>query len=575
MSNINNPFSYGKPIDEPARFIGRRREIEQVYSRLLSAFESSSIVGERRVGKTSLLKILAHPAVQARYNLDSQKYTFIYQDFLFLDENTTPSRFWQRVLRSMRRSMPAHPQVVGEIELALKSESIDNYALDDLFTLIDDEDFYIVLLLDEFEQVTRNKNFDNDFFGGLRALAIHHNLALITSSRQDLVKLTHSEQLRSSPFFNIFATINLRNFSEQDATDLIDLYLRETGVRFLLSELNIIFAVAGYNPFFLQMACHHLFAAYQQGLDDAARRRYLFDETRREGLSIFQDFWQSSSPSQQILLVVIALRELERKAGKPPEAGKTAVAEDTLADLEKFYSRAGQSIGDLEQRGLVIKNPDTSGYHLFSTEFCEWIADEIVGETADLRAWRDWQKDETLVGVLPIKLQDVLAQVVQGLNPNYRTTLGNWLLEPGTAAAALSLVQTFVSRYEQYKITRPERDAVSTMAVENAPVGDTPKLFALVGRRLDERQRGVFSIPTPPPAAEGAETLDREYRQVQIAGLKRQLIDQTKNLNKLQEQAAVYGSLGNAPLNLQNEIEALETVLEELKEQLAELEQDG
>ena len=37
MSSIN-PFSYGKPVEDPARFIGRRREIEQVYSRLLSAF---------------------------------------------------------------------------------------------------------------------------------------------------------------------------------------------------------------------------------------------------------------------------------------------------------------------------------------------------------------------------------------------------------------------------------------------------------------------------------------------------------------------------------------------------------
>ncbi|MFN8458031.1 MAG: AAA-like domain-containing protein, partial [Anaerolineae bacterium] len=446
MSNITNPFSYGKPIDEPARFIGRRREIEQIYSRLLSAFESSSIIGERRVGKTSLLKILADPVIQARYNLDPQKYTFVYQDFLFLDENTTPSRFWQRVLRNMRRGMSAHPQVVSEIELALKSDSIDNYTLDDLFTLIDDEELYIVLLLDEFEQVTRNKNFDNDFFGGLRALAIHHNLALITSSRQDLVKLTHSEQLRSSPFFNIFATINLRNFSEQDATDLIDLYLRDSGVRFLLSELNVIFAVAGYNPFFLQMACHHLFAAYQQGLDDVTRRRYLLEETRREGLAIFQDFWQSSSASQQILLVVLALRELERRAGKQLDSTQLALSEDTVADLEKFYRRASQSIGDLELRGLVIKNPDTSGYHLFSTEFCEWLADEIVGDTTDLRAWRDWQKDETLVGTLPVKLQDLLAQVVQGLNPNYRGILGNWLLEPGTASAALSLIQTFVTR---------------------------------------------------------------------------------------------------------------------------------
>ncbi len=591
MSNIN-PFSYGKPIDEPARFIGRRREIEQIYSRLLSAFESSSIVGERRSGKTSLLKILQHPEIQTKFGLDPEKYKFVYQDFLFLDESTAPTRFWQRVLKSVRRAIATHDQVVAEIELALKAETIDNYALDDIFALIDEEDLYIVLLLDEFEQVTRNHNFDSDFFGGLRALAIHHHLALITSSRQDLVQLTHSEQIRSSPFFNIFATINQRNFSEQDATELIDKYLSDTGVKFLLSELNVIFAIAGYNPYFLQMACHHLFAAHQQGLDDEARRRYLIEEARREGAVILQDFWQGSTSSQQILLIILALRELERKANKQSMADSSNTAsvetgrgEDTVTDLEHFYGRAGQVIGDLENRGLVVKNLETSGYHLFSTEFSEWIADEIVGETSDLRAWRDWQKDETLVGALPMKLQDMLAQTVSGLNPDYRTTLGNWLLEPKTAMASMALIQTFINRYEHYKETRTERDAASTMAVDHAPVGDTPKgVFALVGQKLDDRQRGVFSIPTKPPTETSEEALDEEIRDVEISGLirdeqisslKRQLFKQTKALNKLLEEAASYGTRGSAPLKLQNDIEELEAAIAELKEQLAELEQEA
>jgi hypothetical protein len=538
-------------------------------------------VGERRTGKTSLLKILAHPDMQKKYGLDPQKYTFIYQDFLFLDESTVPTRFWQRVLKAVRRAVASHEEVVAEIDFALKADTIDNYALDDIFTLVDEEDLYIVLLLDEFEHVTRNKNFDNDFFGGLRALAIHHNLALITSSRQDLVQLTHSDEVRSSPFFNIFATINQRNFTEQDATELIDKYLDSTGVRFLLSELNVIFAIAGYNPYFLQMTCHHLFSAHQQGLDETARRRFLIDEARREVNALFNDIWSSSAPSNHILLTVMALRELERKSGKDTNPGSFNTAfvgatggEDTIADLERFYARASQVIGDLENRGLVIKNPETSGYHLFSTELCEWIADEIVGDTADLRAWRDWQKDDTLVGKLALNVKDMLGQVVDGLNADYSTTLGNWLLERPTQMSALMLMQTFVSRYEQYKETRTERDAASTMAVEHAPVGNTPKLFAMVSQRLDDRQRGVFSIPTKPPVEE-TESLDKEYREMQTSSLKRRLIQETRNLNVMLEEAVTYGNRTSAPLKLQNDIEQIEATIAEIKEQLAELGQEG
>ena len=52
----SNPFTYGNPISEPARFFGREREVGQVFSRLRNdEFESSSLVGDRRIGKTSLL----------------------------------------------------------------------------------------------------------------------------------------------------------------------------------------------------------------------------------------------------------------------------------------------------------------------------------------------------------------------------------------------------------------------------------------------------------------------------------------------------------------------------------------
>ncbi len=555
-----SPFSYGRPIDDPERFIGRRREIEQIYSRLLSACESTSIVGERRTGKTSLLKILAHPDTQIKFGLDPTKYTFIYQDFQFLEDGTVPTRFWQRVLRAIRRALKTHQEVVAEIEFALKAETIDNYTLDDIFTLVDEAGLSVVLLLDEFENVTRNPHFDNDFFGGLRALAIHHNLALITSSRLDLVELTHSESLRSSPFFNIFATINLRSFSEKEASELIDSYLSNSEVRFSSKELNLVFTLAGYHPYLLQMVGHHLLAAHQQGLDDTARSHYVMDQVRREADPLFQDYWHNSSPSQQTLLVVLAMRELEGKG-----------EEDTIKNLEDFYNRTPQVITDLERRTLVIKNPETSACQLFSTELREWIADEIVGDVDDLRAWRTWQTDETLVGVLPLNLQNMLVQVIRGLNPTYRETLGNWLVEPSTAMASLELVETFVTRYEHYKVTRPERETAPAVASTQAPAVNPPKgLFARVSQRLASQSSNA---PAESDNLEQAiESLDKQQRDQMIYSLKRRLIRYSGNLNRLLEEVATYGSRSSAPLKLQNEIEEIETTITKLKKDLDTLE---
>ena len=184
------------------RFFGREHEIEQVFSRLRNfEFESSSIVGERRIGKTSLLNFLMHPEVRLSYGLNSDKYLFIYLDFQMIDKDTTPLRLWQRVLRQMTRSCQ-DTEVKLMLEEMCAMDTIDNFAIADLFDSIDKIGLYIVFLLDEFENVTANQNFDAAFFYGLRALAIHHNLSLITSSRRELIELCHSETIRSSPFFN-------------------------------------------------------------------------------------------------------------------------------------------------------------------------------------------------------------------------------------------------------------------------------------------------------------------------------------------------------------------------------------
>jgi eukaryotic-like serine/threonine-protein kinase len=49
-------------------------------------------VGERRVGKTSLLNYLVHPDVRVAHGLDPDKYIFVYMDLQITDKDTTPPR---------------------------------------------------------------------------------------------------------------------------------------------------------------------------------------------------------------------------------------------------------------------------------------------------------------------------------------------------------------------------------------------------------------------------------------------------------------------------------------------------
>ena len=61
---ILNPFIYGKPVPTE-RHINRQLELGTLFSRLQNG-ETTAIVGEPRIGKTSLLQYLATPAIQQK-----------------------------------------------------------------------------------------------------------------------------------------------------------------------------------------------------------------------------------------------------------------------------------------------------------------------------------------------------------------------------------------------------------------------------------------------------------------------------------------------------------------------------
>jgi hypothetical protein len=416
----NNPFTYGNPISDPARFIGRQREVEQVFSRLLNAeAESSSLVGERRIGKSSLLKYLMHPNTHKLFGIDPNIFIFIYADLQIVDNNTTPTRLWQRLLRESAAQCP-NEEMKTFLNEARKEEVIDNFTLADLFDNVDMLNIHLVFLLDEFEKVTSNPNFGPDFFYGLRSLAIQHNLSLITSSRSELIDLTHSEVIRSSPFFNIFANINLRTFSTQEARKLVETSLEGTGIEFSHGEYGYLAEIAGTHPYFLQAACHFLFEAYCQGLGPAERKKFLLKEFREEAEPHLADYWHNSLDNERILLTAMALLEREGKAGKHSFG---------LQRLRELYSRSDQTIGKLEKRGLLVEEGD--GYTLFNALFGEWIVSEIANTMNDSTSYDEWlHENQGALEKFESKTKKEIADILPKIGVQYRDLVIHWASDP-------------------------------------------------------------------------------------------------------------------------------------------------
>ncbi len=376
-----NPFTFGNPIQQPERFYGRKSEIRQIVNRLLSsAHESTSVIGERRIGKTSLLNYLSSPVAAAKLGLSPDKYCLVYVDFQGLTD-ITPQRFWQRVLGKMAHSA-CDERMKSAIEKLLNQNEFDLFDLEDVFEKFRDPGLTIVLFMDEFEYVTQNKKFKPDFFGGLRALAIHHGVALVTATQRELADLCHSEEIKGSPFFNIFANVVLRPFTRSEVDELLEGYSAQASAALSPSEYDLIFRLGGGYPFFVQMAGYYCLEGKALGLASHEFEKFIINNFNQQADSHYSYLWSHCSESEKITLFTILTLGLQKPS-------RNSVP--NIENLTRLRARNPQDLVGLGKRGLVEEREGI--YFLFSTSFADWIHKEMIalpGEQEDQQTVEEW-----------------------------------------------------------------------------------------------------------------------------------------------------------------------------------------
>lgn len=302
MALIRNPFFHRHRITDLAYFYGRQQELEHLCGALFTG-QCRAVVGERKMGKSSLLTSLTAPSILQRFGLEANRYLFAYLDLEGM-ASASRSEFWQEVLEQ-------HSSGLREEELRLLFRSVARESevrfmrARRLLRQAGDAGYRPVLILDEFEALAQNPDFGPDFYGELRSLAGEVGMVYITASKRSLYELTyrHSGTL-SSPFFNIFTELPLGLMSEEEVQALLEGISRLGGGPGLgPEEVRLALEWAGPHPFFAQVAGYHLweFGAGQRTLLPAereqARRRFLaeaedhyrylwmqLDETERAGI---------------------------------------------------------------------------------------------------------------------------------------------------------------------------------------------------------------------------------------------------------------------------------------------------
>lgn len=426
-----NPFLYGNPILDPKNFIGRQHEINFIFGRLHGS-ASSSIVGEQRVGKTSLLLYITHPHVLSAHGINQNKHLFLYIDLQLIDSKTTAPDLWRYILRQMDKSC-SNIEIKQLLKETYGADEISYFNLKEVFERIDQEDLYITLLLNELDNVMDNPNFPSSFFYGLRSLAIHHHLSLITSSRRDLDEVTRWAG-DPSAFYNIFGIVNLGLFHESEALHLISRSLSGRGIQFTQEEIQLILRVSGCHPYFLQVASFFLFEAYSRGLQPNERIPFLLKAFHKQALPHFEDYWRVSNDQEKIILTALALIDYHTSVKN---------LAFTPRQLEILFRYSSNILETLQNRSLLISQSGDFG--LFSSSFSRWICNEITNTLHDKQDYDAWLKSNTKVMIrVSSSTKKDIANLLPKIGDKYREMIVTWVSDPRNAIVAIDLLKTIL-----------------------------------------------------------------------------------------------------------------------------------
>ncbi|MFH1679708.1 MAG: protein kinase [Candidatus Eisenbacteria bacterium] len=339
-----NPYLNRVMIKNPADFVGREREVRKIYSRLDAPQpQSISVVGDRRIGKSSLLNFIYNKKNRKRHMENHASSIFVFLDFQNIVSLDVP-RFIDFLFNVFSFEMDdgsqytKRPKTLDELKAVVQE--------------LHEKGKRIIVLMDEFEIITKNENFEEDFFSFLRSLANSYRMAYVTSSADELQHMCHNEDISDSPFFNIFSNLPLLPFGRKEAVELITVPSRTEGVPLEAHEEKIL-ELSGHFPFHLQIACSAAFEHLVENPEGEPDWAEIGRTFRDEVTPHYSFVWERMEEAERQNLVRVA-------------SGRT---------VERQYAFVNEG---LERRGYLVK--EESGFRLFSKPFDEYVRQQGGGD---------------------------------------------------------------------------------------------------------------------------------------------------------------------------------------------------
>lgn len=431
--SIDNPFFHRGAIRRGEEFLGRKHEMGQILG-LCRNGQSVAIVGPRRIGKSSLLLHLCRPSIREAF-LGSTRSIYALVDCQELG-GSPPEEVYEALLTSISDAATAL-----EIDVRPAQRPGTYRALDRVLNTIYGAGAPVVVLLDEFELLAANERLTPYFFARLRGLTTKYGLAYLTASQRPLIDISAHEEILSSPFFNIFVSLSLGIFSQDEAAQLLDQRLRGTEITFQPALRQHIFHLVGFHPFFLHIAGYHAFQALTTNQVEPSEpiAQWLDAAVEVEAESHLTYLWRNLTEDEQYSLAIKdgpieTMRQLEQLCLiSRSEDGYSYTSEV----LRRFIRRqqvqeliqAGPFVIDHQRHQVLADGADitlTSSQFDLLTRLSVQAGQVVPSEQLEIAVWGDALVDD------PDRLKTLIKRLRRAIEP-----FGGWIVSERGVGYAL------------------------------------------------------------------------------------------------------------------------------------------
>lgn len=302
---------------------------------------NTCIIGVKGVGKTTLLNCFFTFEYRKQMALEKQILIFSADLSTRTDGDDVCNYLADQLKFSIKRLLR------GSNELAEIIEALDdietrtgNSKLSETIDILHEYQYFIVLVMDNFELFTSSLNITMEHHGILRSLIEAEKLQCIVATNYDLTEDSLPKHVKGSYLIHKFTdSILVPPFSEKDAITFIQMKQKESPIRLEEQTISMLYGMSGGIPWLLETAADCIYDKIEA--NDVMLDEYqIKDIVYRECYSLLQSWCK--------LLTISQINALKILVSQIKDENKLASWDFTGEQLEMR-----QAVSTLKERGIL------------------------------------------------------------------------------------------------------------------------------------------------------------------------------------------------------------------------------